>query len=1394
MLPSNTHSFPVFRTLLFSLFTLTVAAQAQTPGVTVAVTGAVEPWKTPHFSIEPQALLNAAAGVSAPDNSVAAVLEDDESYSFDEQGRSVHTLYVIYKVLNQKGVENWDSIAVDWQPWHEERPSIKVRVISPTGAVHWLDPKSITEGPAHEGAYKTYSDGKMLRAPFPAIEAGVVVEEEFITTETQPFFAQGHVSRMVFGREGVPVFHSQAILEAPLALPLRTHISQMPGVQPERTEANGRVKLTWEHGPQEPFERGEPNLPPDLSRFPSIEFSTGVSWQSIATEYSKIVDNHAQVDAVRDLVNSLIAGKKTVAEKEAALSDWLNHEIRYTGIEFDEAALVPHDPTEVLSKKYGDCKDKATLLVTMLRAAGIPANVALLNAGSRQDVPEDLPGMGLFDHAIVYIPGDAAHGIAPLWIDATDQYARLGQLPAGDQSRHALIASTTTTALTLTPQSGSKENVVLELRELRLSENGPASITEITRPMGVFEGEYRDYYADKPDKDTREALSNYVKSQYLSDKVEKVERSEPGDLSKQFELTLTCEKAKRGYTDLDSAVAAIRLESLVERLPGDLKKKDDPDKKDKENAKKPRSADWVLFAPFSDEWQYHIIPPAGFVPKPLPKDTKIQLGPAALSEEFTVDKDNSVRAHITFDSVQKRYTVAEADAMRNQIADLLKGPAILVTFEPKGEALLRDGKVKEALDSYKGLIALHPNEAVHHLQVAKVLIEAGLGEAARSEARQAVKLDPNSALAQKVLAQILKYDLVGRALRAGSDFDGAAAAYRASIALDGEEHSTEGDLAILLEYDKVGRRYSRTAPMQQSIEVYNKLGQDKLEEMGLINNRAYAYFYGNDPANALKAATALGQPPIALIAASEAILQGSKAGLAEANKRSNSDSAFKEAAHTAGEMLMNTRHYDLAADFLEAGASGDEAAHAMGLASMLRHAPHHEDVKTENTPEGVAKRAFLLGIDPELSKEKMLAISSKNARRVLEQEDADSLKSTLEEGKKLNSQLAREGTSLDVTADILLSALDPKAEGDDRNGYRIRLQVPGGTNMTLFVVKEEGTYKLLDSSEKPNSIALEILDRIQSGDLNGAKVLLDWLREDSHLEGGDDPFGGPVFPRFWTRGQNADARKMKLAAAALLAGTRPTAADGVAVLEAGLKDAAGERERNNIHIALAMGYAQLNRYKGLYEAGSELLKQEPESRIAFLDSVQGLLGQKSYSEAMALVDQRMKQLDNDEDAQRMKMEIEASRGDYISARATAQKAMGKGKESAELLNSIAWYSLFTPKVEESDINAAIRATQMSKENPHILHTLACLYAVSGKPKEAHDLLVRSMDELNLDEPNDDYWYAFGLIAEQYGEREIALADYRRLKQPKDQLELPTSSYVLAQARLKGMGAAKQPQM
>jgi len=626
----------------------------------------LEPWKSPHLSLPAKDLYAAASAVTAPEGTNIVLLEDDESYTFDDAGRLTHTGYFVYKVLTQKGAEGWDAFSVGWQPWHQARPEIRVRVITSDLAEHLLDPKTITEAPGREGEYKIYSDAKRLRAPFPAVAPGAVIEQEFIERETDPLFAAGRAGWTTLGRERVPVQHSHIEFDAPASLPLRTGTVLLDDLKPVRDEANGRVKLTFDIGRLEGFDSRDSDLPSDEVLYPQLSYSTGASWQAVAAAYARIVDEHAVVAAVQDTVNKLVAGKNSTAEKQAAILDYLGREVRYTGIEFAGAAIVPHDPADTLGKKYGDCKDKATLLVTMFRAAGIPAYVALLNAGSRTDVPPDQPGMGLFDHAIVFVPGSESVSAAAkkskavtpdLWIDATDRYARLRQLPVADQGRMALIARPETTELQKIPESGSKDNVLIEFREIKLSENGPAAITERTQPNGVYESRYRFYFADKPDKEMRDNLKSYIKAQYLSDNLGSVDRTEPADLSRPFELTISCEKARRGFTDLANAVAAIRLEAMFFRLPDELRRREDADEKkkqEKDRPRKPRTQDWQLVEPYSEDWTYRIVPPLGFVPKELPRDATISLGPAQITEKFSVDEKGVVVAHLAFDTVKRR--------------------------------------------------------------------------------------------------------------------------------------------------------------------------------------------------------------------------------------------------------------------------------------------------------------------------------------------------------------------------------------------------------------------------------------------------------------------------------------------------------------------------------------------------------------------------------------------------------------------------------------------------------------------------------------------------------------------------------------------------------------------
>jgi tetratricopeptide (TPR) repeat protein len=1129
-------------------------------------------------------------------------------------------------------------------------------------------------------------------------------------------------------------------------------------------------------------------LPSEMPGRPHVTFSTGVSWQGIAESYGKIIKEKAEPKDIQTLVNSLISGKTTRDERASAILQYISREIRYTGVEFGDAAIIPHLPAETLQRKYGDCKDKATLMVAMMQAAGIPAYVALLNVGWRHDVEAEVPGEGQFDHAIVYVPGTT-----DLWIDPTDEHARLGQLPRGDQGRLALIARAESTELVTIPEASSQENRILEKREFYLAENGAARVVEITEPRGVFESEYRSIYADADNKDNKKELKDYIKEQYLSEKLARMERSDPADLSKPFRLELEADEAKRGFTDLETSVAAIRLETLFYKLPEELQEREKEASKNsdvvQEKPKKPRTADYQLPMAFIYEWQYKIIPPVGFQAKPLPPNARVALGPANMTEEFSLESDGSVRAVVRFDTVKRRFTAAEANEMKEKVAQLRESSAILVYFEPTTQALMNQGKTLEAFGASRDFIVRHPKEAVHHLQRAKLLLAAGMGTEAREEARTAVKLEPGSALAQKTLAEILEHDLVGRPYRRGSDYAGAEAAFRAAKKLDSDDKEIVGNLAILLEYNHDGERDAPGAKMKEAVAEYQSLKETELAKIGLKNNLAYALFYEGDFAAAKKNAENLNPQLNAVIVASETALNGVAAGMNEARKRTGNETDLKTVLKTAGEMLMRAQKYAPAAELMAAGASGSNASNTMALAAMLRKAQPHEQMKTKNSPDGVVMQMFLNLADPGITLDKMSAIYSRNAQKVIRNSDPEEVERMLREGRTMRNALKRAGFPSDIMLDVVLVAMEEQVEGDDASGYRVTLRPPGANKITVWVVREDGKYKILDSAEKPNSIGLEILDRLQAGNTAGARVLLDWVRDEEHLAGGDDPLAGFAFPRMWTKGKEADAEQMKYAAAAILGQTKETARDGVKILETGRSAAKTDTGKLNLGIALLSAYSNLDEYQELYDLASELAKQNPESKRLFFDEENALRALHRFAEADALAQEMTKRLRDDTDVRRTFIFTAVAREDYVAAHMLGRKLIDEGKAEGSDMNGVAWAALFTGKVEQADLEAATKSSQLTQNSsPAVLHTLGCVYAEIGKTKEAREVLIQAMDLLGLDELESNYWYAFGRIAEQYGEMEAATSDYNQVKKPNKPALVPSSSYRLAQNRLATMRA------
>jgi len=82
-------------------------------------------WNLPRFTAEAKKVIEVAGSVSVKPGTDVVVLDEEDAYVFDADGKSVHTHYLVYKVLTQKGAEGWDAIGMSWEPWHEQRPEAR---------------------------------------------------------------------------------------------------------------------------------------------------------------------------------------------------------------------------------------------------------------------------------------------------------------------------------------------------------------------------------------------------------------------------------------------------------------------------------------------------------------------------------------------------------------------------------------------------------------------------------------------------------------------------------------------------------------------------------------------------------------------------------------------------------------------------------------------------------------------------------------------------------------------------------------------------------------------------------------------------------------------------------------------------------------------------------------------------------------------------------------------------------------------------------------------------------------------------------------------------------------------------------------------------------------------
>ncbi len=1314
----------------------------------------------PPLTVPADVLLAAAARVAPEHRDDLAVLWSDSDYAFDARGALAHREHQVYRVPRADDLGAWATASATWAPWYQERPRVEARVIGVDGVVHPLDPATLSEHSPESDDETIFSDQRVLAAPLPALAPGSVVEVFTETLDRAPEFTAGTVTRWRLPWA--------ARLEA-----ARLTVSAAPGIelrwrgfgapQVEARESSGDFGRRYEaqYGPVDIPREFEADVPADQQPGQGAEFSTGTSWAAIADGYGGILASRSKPHELESWAHEAAKGAPR-SEIVARLLSRMHRDVRYTGIEFGEASIVPVAPGEALQRGFGDCKDQATALVAALRAEGIDANVALLRPGIDRDVHPDLPGLGTFTHAIVAVSGEPL-----LWIDPTDPFSRAGELPESDQGRLALIVRQGTVGLIATPGSAAEQNRISEVREVTLAEWGTGRLVESTEYSGAPESVARAEQDGLSAADAKERFDRYVEGQYIGGKVDRFATAPARDLTRPYTIRLEISDVKRTLSNESRAILALRPGDQAAGLPWALRAKPTDEK--------PRRADFEIRGARTTEWRYRVVPPPGFKVGRLPANVDRSQGPIAWSQTYSVEADGSVGAVLRLIRTAGRVPAAEFAGLRNAVRELVDAPAVLLSFDQSGAARLAVGDVRGALDVYRDLAARHPAEALHHAQLASALLRGGLGEEARREARRAAELDPKSGLALRVLGVTLQHDEIGRRFGAGCDRAGALAALRKAVELEPKDAVARGDLAILLEHDDTGLRYGETADLVGAIENYQILR--KQDEHALDDNLVIALLYLKRFTEALDLLAGMTDTPSHRQLKIDALArsQSPAAAIEEAHRLAMDGPGRQRLLAGAAQDLVRWREFSAAGDLVRAAAAdSSEPAGLLGFADVLADVRPVERFDPRSAdPMNVVGGLIRAAITNESNAATANMFSSSASHWL----SLDGFEQGLAQGFGGASGRLDRTLAPDILVGLVVAGMNVARDGDESVGYQIRLSPRVGNSPLrprFLVTPENGGYRLAGMSFVPGMAGSEVIARADRGDIAGARRWLDWIWESP------EDLPAPM-RKLWSHdGQPANAERLRLLGLLLACEAGPSDLT-LAAVEAS-RAAAADDVAPAIDAALAKGYLSRGRYLDAVAAAQRFEQRKSDAELSYQLNASALAKAGRWEDVAALAKTRLAANPREETGLRTLAMIGMHEGSAADVVRLLGELDAAGTVNPADLNNLAWATLFLPEPDARAAGWAQRAAQSG--SAAALHTAATVYARSGKTAEAYKLLLQSIGATNRPPRNDD-WLVMGAIAESYGLPEVAKAFYRRVEgKPGDGL----AAQELAARHLLALGA------
>lgn len=278
------------------------------------------------------------------------------------------------------------------------------------------------------------------------------------------------------------------------------------------------------------WERYYRGIPP-----PEVQISSFSSWKEVGDWFEALAKPKAAVTPeIRSKAEELVKGKATDEEKIRALYGFVSSRFRYIGIDLGLSRYTPHSAAEVLVNRYGDCKDKHTLLVALLQAVSIPSYAVLIRSSFHLDATFPLPS--LFDHVITAIP----QGGSFLFLDTTPEVAPFGFLVRTLRDRQALVVlSSGGTRLTTTPLNPPVANYEVWRIDSSIDQKGTLDAKMKIEERGDGELGFRLAYRATPQNNWQELTQRLVASMGFAGTVSDVSVAEPENTTQAFWVSFT---------------------------------------------------------------------------------------------------------------------------------------------------------------------------------------------------------------------------------------------------------------------------------------------------------------------------------------------------------------------------------------------------------------------------------------------------------------------------------------------------------------------------------------------------------------------------------------------------------------------------------------------------------------------------------------------------------------------------------------------------------------------------------------------------------------------------------------------------------------------------------------